>query len=274
MHWFLVLMSLMAAGVSATATANDVTAKLHTTLGLVEVRLYAEKAPKTVGNFVSLARKGFYDGTIFHRVVPAFVVQGGDPLGTGAGGPGYCFDDEFHPDLKHAKAGMLSMANSGANSNGSQFFITLAATPSLDGKHAVFGEVTAGMDVVNKIASAKTKASKPIEDIKVLKVEILGVFTPPVLTTVREFSEAELDAALKKPVESLASGIGQSLNLGKLTALRLEKGRAKCAEGQATYQVDFAKSRGAKLLIYGKSDERTFTVRQFQFGRGDTPLPR
>ena len=118
-----------------------------------KVNLFADKAPKTVNNFVFLARDGFYDGVTFHRVIPGFMAQGGDPTGTGRGGPGYRFEDEFHPDLRHDRPGILSMANAGPNTNGSQFFITFVPTPHLDGAHAVFGEVVEGMDVVNAIST-------------------------------------------------------------------------------------------------------------------------
>ena len=118
-----------------------------------KVNLFADKAPKTVNNFVFLARDGFYDGVTFHRVIPGFMAQGGDPTGTGRGGPGYRFEDEFHPDLRHDRPGILSMANAGPNTNGSQFFITFVPTPHLDGAHAVFGEVVEGMDVVNAITT-------------------------------------------------------------------------------------------------------------------------
>ncbi len=118
-----------------------------------KVNLFAEKAPKTVNNFVFLARDGFYDGVTFHRVIPGFMAQGGDPTGTGRGGPGYRFEDEFHPELRHDRPGILSMANAGPNTNGSQFFITFVPTPHLDGAHAVFGEVVEGMDVVNAITT-------------------------------------------------------------------------------------------------------------------------
>ncbi len=118
-----------------------------------KVDLFADKAPNTVNNFVFLARDGFYDGMTFHRVIPGFMAQGGDPTGTGRGGPGYRFADEFHPDLKHDRPGILSMANAGPNTNGSQFFITFVPTPHLDGAHAVFGEVVEGMDMVNAISS-------------------------------------------------------------------------------------------------------------------------
>jgi peptidyl-prolyl cis-trans isomerase A (cyclophilin A) len=149
-------------------------AHFTTSEGKFTIQLFDQEAPRTVENFVGLAegtkewtdprtgRKGtapYYNGTVFHRVIDAFMIQGGDPLGQGTGGPGYKFADEFSPKRRHAKAGILSMANSGPNTNGGQFFITLVPTPWLDDKHSVFGEVTEGMDVVNKIG--KTPTSKP-----------------------------------------------------------------------------------------------------------------
>jgi cyclophilin family peptidyl-prolyl cis-trans isomerase len=127
------------------------TAILNTEKGEIKIQLFADKTPRTVNNFVFLARQGFFDGTIFHRVIKDFMAQGGDPTGTGTGGPGYRFADEFNPSLRHDKPGVLSMANAGANTNGSQFFITHVPTPWLDNKHSVFGQVTKGMDVVLSI---------------------------------------------------------------------------------------------------------------------------
>jgi cyclophilin family peptidyl-prolyl cis-trans isomerase len=127
------------------------TATIKTDKGNIIIELFAGQVPNTVNNFVFLARQGFYDGTIFHRVIANFMVQGGDPTGTGMGGPGYKFKDEFDRSLKHDKPGVLSMANAGPNTNGSQFFITHVPTPWLDGRHAVFGQVKEGMDVVNSI---------------------------------------------------------------------------------------------------------------------------
>ncbi|SRR5579859_397214 len=124
------------------------TATFKTDKGDFTVELYADKAPKTVNNFVFLAREGFYNGVTFHRVIRGFMAQGGDPTGTGSGGPGYQFADEFHPSLRHDSAGILSMANAGPGTNGSQFFITHGPTPHLNGKHTVFGKVIEGMDVV------------------------------------------------------------------------------------------------------------------------------
>jgi len=126
-------------------------ATIATDGGDIVIELFADKAPRTVNNFVVLARDGYYDGVTFHRVIKGFMAQGGDPTGSGSGGPGYRFEDEFHPALRHDSPGMLSMANAGPNTNGSQFFITYRDTPHLDGKHAVFGHVIEGMDVVEAI---------------------------------------------------------------------------------------------------------------------------
>jgi cyclophilin family peptidyl-prolyl cis-trans isomerase len=127
---------------------KNYTATFKTEAGDFVIELFADKAPKTVNNFVFLARDGFYNGVTFHRVIKGFMAQGGDPTGTGTGGPGYKFADEFHKDLRHNSAGILSMANAGAGTNGSQFFITHGPTPHLDNKHTVFGKVTSGLNVV------------------------------------------------------------------------------------------------------------------------------
>jgi cyclophilin family peptidyl-prolyl cis-trans isomerase len=127
------------------------TARMETDKGTMVIELFADKTPKTVNNFVFLAREGFYEGVIFHRVIPNFMAQGGDPTGSGSGGPGYKFEDEFHQSLKHDKQGILSMANAGANTNGSQFFITHIPTPHLNNRHSVFGQVVEGLDVLMSI---------------------------------------------------------------------------------------------------------------------------
>ena len=149
-------------------------ANFETTLGNFTIELFEKQVPNTVGNFVKLAEKNFYDGVIFHRVIDGFMIQGGDPTGTGRGGPGYMFADEIDPTLKHTSEGMLSMANAGPNTNGSQFFITLVPTPHLDGKHAVFGKVVEGMDVVRKIGKTKTSkpGDRPVVDVVMNKVTI------------------------------------------------------------------------------------------------------
>jgi peptidyl-prolyl cis-trans isomerase A (cyclophilin A) len=163
-------------------------ANFTTSEGNFTIRLFDKEAPKTVENFVGLAegtkewtdprtnqktKQPYYDGLIFHRVIDGFMIQGGDPLGQGTGGPGFKFADEFNPKLRHTKAGILSMANSGPNTNGGQFFITLGPTPHLDDKHSIFGEVVTGMDIVRKIGSTKTGAgNKPAKDIVIKSVKI------------------------------------------------------------------------------------------------------
>ena len=168
--------------------AEALYATLMTSMGEVVIRLFEDKAPKTVANFVGLAtgtkawsdpksgqqvKRPLFNGTIFHRVMPNFMIQGGDPLGLGTGGPGYRFPDEFHPDLRHSKPGILSMANAGPNTNGSQFFITHQATPWLDDKHSVFGEVVKGHEVVEAIGKVpRDGRDKPLTDIVLFEVVI------------------------------------------------------------------------------------------------------
>jgi cyclophilin family peptidyl-prolyl cis-trans isomerase len=153
--------------------AKAYTATLDTNHGAITLELFAKDAPQTVNNFVFLARDGFYDGVIFHRVIPDFMIQGGDPTGTGTGGPGYRFGDEVGPGKPGHARGTLSMANAGPATNGSQFFITVKPTPWLDGKHTVFGKVTEGMDVVDKIVAVRRGArDKPVEDVVIRSIKI------------------------------------------------------------------------------------------------------
>jgi cyclophilin family peptidyl-prolyl cis-trans isomerase len=148
------------------------TAHFKTEVGDFSIELFADKAPKTVNNFVFLARDGYYDGVTFHRVIKGFMAQGGDPTGTGMGGPGYKFADEFHKDLRHNSAGILSMANAGPGTNGSQFFITFGPTPHLDNRHSVFGKVSAGMDVVLSIPERDPQRART-PGTKIYSIEIV-----------------------------------------------------------------------------------------------------
>lgn len=152
-------------------------ANINTNMGDIEIELFADKTPKTVENFIGLASKGYYDGIIFHRIITDFMIQGGDPTGTGSGGESFfggSFEDEFHDDLRHVGPGTLSMANAGPNTNGSQFFITLVPTPWLDGKHSVFGKVVNGLDVVTSIGNVATAKpfDKPLKDVVMNKVTV------------------------------------------------------------------------------------------------------
>ena len=158
--------------------ANETYAVFDTTEGRFKVKFFDKEAPNTVKNFTDLAEgiktgKPFYDGLVFHRVIPDFMIQGGCPQGTGRGGPGYNFADEFHPSLKHTKPGLLSMANAGPNTNGSQFFVTVAATPWLDNRHTIFGEVVEGYDVAEKISKLPRDGSdRPKKDVRINTVTI------------------------------------------------------------------------------------------------------
>ena len=169
---------LTVAGLAVTATtacgaAMRPKATIETTKGTIVIELYKDEAPKTVANFIKLAKQGFYDGIIFHRVIPGFMIQTGDPTGTGRGGPGYTFEDEFSPNLTHDGLGVVSMANAGPNTNGSQFFITLAATPWLNGKHAIFGRVIDGQQVAEQIAAVPRSAQdRPLQDVVMQRVTI------------------------------------------------------------------------------------------------------
>lgn len=160
------------------AAAEAIDATIETNKGNIEVVLYADKTPVTVANFVNLAKRGFYDGVVFHRVIPNFMIQGGDPTGTGRGGPGYNFEDEFNKELVHDGPGVLSMANAGPGTNGSQFFITHVETGWLNGKHTVFGKVKSGQDIVNKIEQGD----------KIIKITLTG----------------NVDAVLKKEATKVA----------------------------------------------------------------------
>jgi peptidyl-prolyl cis-trans isomerase A (cyclophilin A) len=196
MHKYFTMLALLLTWTSTGITAETaipekkrpVYATLKTTMGDIVIELFEDKAPKTVANFIGLAtgtkewtdpktgekvKRPLYNGTIFHRVIPGFMIQGGDPLGNGTGGPGYRFQDEFHPALKHTKAGILSMANGGPNTNGSQFFITHKATPWLDGKHSVFGEVVKGQNVIDAIVNVgRDFRERPVKDIVLQQVNI------------------------------------------------------------------------------------------------------
>lgn len=148
-------------------------AVFSTNMGQFKAELYTDLAPVTAGNFIDLARRGFYNGVIFHRVIDRFMIQGGDPTGTGTGGPGYKIEDEFGPGLAHDAPGVLSMANAGPNTGGSQFFITLVPTPWLDGKHAIFGRIVEGMDVVEAIGHVETaQGDRPVKDVVMQSVVV------------------------------------------------------------------------------------------------------
>lgn len=172
----MIVILFIGALLSACASKSDApgrVAVMKTSKGTITIQLFEQQAPKTTANFIKLAEQGFYDKTIFHRVIPGFMIQGGDPTGTGRGGPDYTIPDEFGHGLAHDQPGILSMANAGPNTGGSQFFITIAPTPWLDGRHAIFGTVIKGMDIVEKIVSApRDGQDRPKEDIRIESITI------------------------------------------------------------------------------------------------------
>lgn len=256
-------------GTKAFSEDKELKVKFTTTKGVVEAKLFYKEAPNTVANFVELVRKGFYNGLIFHRVIPGFMIQGGDPKGNGTGGPGYTFGDEFSPNLKHSKPGMLSMANSGPDTNGSQFFITVKETPHLDNRHSIFGEVVSGMDVVNAIVSTPAISDKPKSDMKMEKVEIIGDwYKPGEVKKSKEVGDAELKDLSKKSVEALLAKIGEAQGFGKLAAATYMDGMARGGQAQVRYSADYAKLKGAQFIAVLSLKEKAAEIQQFQFSRG------
>lgn len=252
------------------AADQDLIAKFTTSEGSFEAKLFYKEAPLTVSNFVELARKGFYNGLIFHRVIPNFMIQGGDPKGDGTGGPGYVFKDEFHPSLKHSKQGILSMANSGPDTNGSQFFVTVKSTPHLDNRHTIFGEVTSGFDIVKKISEVKSNNDKPLKDVKIQTVEIKGDwFKPAEVKKSKEMTQDEIKSVAKKPVEALLAKIGEAQNFGKISQVTFADGAARGDQVQVRYTVNYAKSKGAQFIgLFLVKDGKSAEIQQFQFARG------
>ncbi len=250
-------------------------AKLHTTRGEITIKLEHEKTPGTVGNFVGLAEgnleneakpqgKPYYDGLKFHRVIPDFMVQGGDPKGTGVGGPGYQFEDEIHPDLKHDRPGILSMANAGPGTNGSQFFITHVATPWLDGKHTVFGHVVEGQDVVNAIKQGDT-----IDKVEIIR-EGESAKNYNAVESFRQFNgaKAEREAAAKKQQEEMMGELAQGFEKtdSGLRYKMIAEGNGKKAEKGQTVSVHY-KGMLPDGTVFDSSYKRKQPI-EFPLGKG------
>jgi len=268
-RWQVLILCLLCSGSGILQAADEeLKVRIKTTLGTIEAKLFPKEAPNTVANFVELSRKGFYNGIVFHRVIPKFMIQTGDPQGNGTGGPGYTFADEFHKDLKHSKPGILSMANSGPNTNGSQFFITVAPTPHLDNRHAVFGEVTSGLDVATKISEAATNGTTPKTPIKMEKVEIIGDwYKPKDLAKVKPIAEEELKKITDKTAKKLLEKISEAQDMGKLESYEFKYSRVDGKRAQVAYQANFAKEKNTQILLLGEAKAEDFEISQFQFAK-------
>jgi peptidyl-prolyl cis-trans isomerase B (cyclophilin B) len=254
---------------SAYSQGKELKVRITTNKGVIEGKLFHSEVPRTVSNFVELSRKGFYNGLTFHRVVPNFMIQGGDPKGNGTGGPGYAFADEFVSTLRHSKPGIFSMANSGPDTNGSQFFITVKDTPHLDNRHTVFGEVTSGMDVVNAISTSPITGERPTSEIKMEKVEIIGDWFKPIdFKKQKEVTELEIKNLSKKPVELLLAKIGEAQGFGKMTQVTYTDGMSRGGQAQVRYGATYAKHAGAQLIAILTLKDGAVEVQQFQFIRG------
>jgi len=251
------------------ANAQELTATLRTSMGNMEIKLFPDKAPQTVSNFVQLARSKFYDNLLFHRVVPGFMIQTGDPQGTGNGGPGYSFGDEFGPGLKHDKAGILSMANSGPNTNGSQFFITVAPANHLDGKHSIFGEVTKGTDIAIAISNVKTAGTKPETDVKILGIDIHGDSYKPVeVTKSKELAEADMQKLTQDLATKLFKKTSEVLNYGKFVSISKVTARSRGSMMQIIYKADFSKKKDLNMILVGEVKDQAFKLQEYQFAEG------
>ncbi len=252
------------------ASSSELKAKIKTTMGDIEVKLFPDKVPQTVSNFVTLSQKGFYKDLLFHRVIPGFMVQTGDPNGDGTGGPGYSFADEIRPELKHDKAGMLSMANAGKDTNGSQFFVTVAPTPHLDGKHTIFGEVTQGLDVAIAISNVKTNGSKPEKDVKIQSIEIIGDFKPQEIVKIKQYTADDIKKLTQEPATRMLKKIAEAqVGYGSFKSISLIDSRSRGQTLQAYYKADFAQKKNLQIVVVGQLSNNKFAIKQLQFAESE-----
>jgi len=251
-----VLCLLILLNISIAIEAANPKAIIETTMGNFTILLFQDKAPRTVNNFIQLAGKNFYNGIIFHRVIKGFMSQTGDPTGTGSGGCGYSFKDEFDPSLRHSKAGIVSMANRGPDTNGSQFFITAAPTPNLDDKHSVFGEIIEGIDICDKINSCEVGPDdKPLKDIKIIKIDII-----------KEFSEVNTSLALKALTQA-DSLLKENYTLFQKEPLKVTVDDIK-SKGDLflfIWKIDFNDQTKARFWLKAKKIDNTFNFLEYHF---------
>jgi peptidyl-prolyl cis-trans isomerase A (cyclophilin A) len=251
-------LTLLLLGGPMFAETQDPIATIQTTLGTFKVHLFADKVPQTAENFITLSQKKFYEGIIFHRVIKGFMSQTGDPTGTGSGGPGYAFPDEFHKDLRHNRAGLLSMANRGPNTGGSQFFITAGPTPHLDDRHAIFGEVIEGLDVCEKINQAKTGANdRPVEEIKILSIELSNVVPP--------LDEKKLVLDLEAQAQTLIDQNIQTMKTSKSVKRTLQSVKTKGKFFLVIWDVVLENKEAAVFWFKGEQSDSNLKIIEAHF---------
>lgn len=240
-------------------------AKLSTSMGDIKVSLFYDQTPNTVANFVTLAKAGFYNGLIFHRVIPKFMIQGGDPNGNGTGGPGYTFKDEIVATLKH-DAGVISMANSGPGTNGSQFFITVDPAHHLDGRHTVFGKVISGMDVVQKISKVKTTQDRPDSPITIKSISIEGDwYEAPQVEKQENLSQEKFEKLSSKKVNKLLKDISKDLDFGTLDSSKLLQFNSSGSSVRGVYEVKYKNQKEAYFLLSAQVEKDKINILDFCF---------
>ena len=251
---------------------NPLKIRMITSKGNIEAILFYKQVPNTVASFVSLIRSSFYTGMIFHRVIPDFIIQTGDPTSTGTGGPGYTVKDEIVKELSHDRAGILSMANAGADTNGSQFFITLGSQPHLDGKYTIFGEVVSGMDVVRKISTVKTIQDKPVSPVYLKKIEIVNGdwYKEDKVEKIMSKNQTDFENTASSYTKKLIENISEDMGMKKIESISIKYFDAVGSRVRVIYDVQYKDKKSSQVLFNGYLKDSKFEIIDFYFKKLDS----